>query len=166
MLTFRRHLAFLAIAFSAVTLLAGCFASTTGYYNPEQLKDVQAETARAAETYSTTFYSKRTESEAVELYYFLFHPLNAPDGLTQWEHHFKIAPASSPTWSYDKLFKVVYFQRKRDDTPALAAVQRFASERGGDGVVDLYRRAILSKDRLPAYVVAYEYEGIVVRRKP
>lgn len=165
----RRSLLRMAASTSLVSLapaaLIGCAQTTRAQSSFGEVDSLDYGVAKVAETYDAGAYPQRTQPEDIELYYFLFHPLNSPDGLTNWRHHFVIAPPSTPSWSYNKLFKVVLPQRQRDDLPALAAIRGLAAARGGDAVIDLYRRAILSGRVLPAKVLAYEYEGVVVRKK-
>ena len=106
---------------------------------------------------------RKTNPDDISFFYYLFHPLNEPNLIKNWEYHYKIQPASSPDWSYEKLAEVVIYLRDRDDTQASNIFRHTASTIGGEGVIDIYRKPITTK-RTPAPIASHLYYGVVVRK--
>ena len=89
--------------------------------------------------------------------------LNSPDLIKNWQSHYVLAPASSPEWPNSRLAEVLVYLPTRDDNRAYEIFKEVASSAGGDGVVDMHRKPIVTRP-LPAPIWAYLYFGVVVRK--
>jgi hypothetical protein len=112
-------------------------------------------------------FEVRTPPSDIAFYYHRFTVLSQPDLIANWEYHFVIKGASSPDWSYDRVAQVIAYLPTRDDQSAYSTFRGIASSQGGDAVLDMYRKPIVTEkwyDK-PAHIAAYLYYGVVVRRR-
>ena len=102
----------------------------------------------------------------IELHYKLFHLLNSPDTLKDWEKHYVIGKPSSPKWSYSKIANITVYQIQLDDMLALDVFRKKASELGGIAVIDIFRKPITNgyPTLTGTKIEGYEYFGDIVKR--
>ena len=105
----------------------------------------------------------RTNTDEIEFYYFKYNILNSPDAIVNWKYHYVIKSGSSPEYDYSKIAKISFAQKERNDSKAFNEYKKIASSLGGDAVVDIFRKPIIT-DRSQV-IRAYLYCGIVVKRK-
>ena len=157
-----RHLGIYLIAFAA---LAGCAAHSTVMNRPVEPDEVPrliGDSPHISRLSSQT-YPKRTESSNIQFFNYTFNLLSRPDLIKDWQYHYVVGPASSPTWRYEKLAEVLVYLHSRDDPTAFARLGEVASSLGGDAVIDMHRKPIITR-KPPAPVDAYMYYGMVVRK--
>jgi hypothetical protein len=155
-------------ALLAAVLAAGCFSSSrTNVVGPEKLAQLISQSPHVTRK-SQTEYEPRTDADSIEFYYFRFHALNAPNLLRNWKYHHIIKPASKPEWQYTKIADVSVYLQKMDDDAAHAEFRTLAHDLGGDAVVGMYRKPVVTRRPGPwlgTPIAAYRYVGIVVRRE-
>lgn len=145
-------------------VLAGCASHSTMVNRPVSPEELPALIKNSPHvTALSPTRAKRTEPDKIALHNFHFHALNQPDGLTNWKYHYVIGEGSIPAWSYERVAEIQIYLRTRADPLALPRFRRLASEMGGDAVIEMHRKPIITR-QLPAPIDAYLYYGVVVRR--
>jgi hypothetical protein len=106
----------------------------------------------------------------IELYYKKFGFLG-PEGIENWEYHYKMGEPGAPTWKYTRIAEVIVYRADHSDPHAVIALKKAAAELGGDAIVNLQREPVFAKGgynwaEKTLDVIGYMYYGDVVRRKP
>jgi len=111
-------------------------------------------------------FSVRTTPDSIELYYFNWTPLNAPNAAKDWRFHFVLGEDSSPSWAFVRIADIDLTQSiEAVSTPeAIAQMRVIASNLGGDGLVDLKREVMIDGRAFGSQILGYRYLGSVVRR--
>lgn len=117
-------------------------------------------------------YDKQREASDIELHFKQFDFLNSPIATENWELYYVLGEGSKPEWKYGKIAEVTVYVSTVDDEVILDLFRRSASEIGGSGVIDMYRKPLSLPDTAQYYygsrispVYAYVYYGLVVREK-
>ena len=154
-----------ALILAATSILMGCASHSTIVNRPVGTHDLPRLLADSPHVtpLSKNSYSQRTSPAAIEFFNYTFHLLNQPDLIKNWQYHYVVGPASQPNWRYERIKEVLVYLPSRTDEAAIEQFRKVASSSGGDAVVDLHRKPIITK-RLPAPIDAYMYYGVVVRR--
>lgn len=140
---------------------------TVGCVSSLHVADIDEQVAQSPviKPLSKDSFEARTSANNVDLYYKSWNAWTRPSSVKDWEYHFVIGAASSPNWNYDEIAQVEIYQTERVDSKAIQQLRSFASEQGGDAVIDLHREPLIAEKKMPADIVGYRYVGIVVRRK-
>lgn len=153
----------------ATAVLSGC--AGLELYNPpfDRPRTVSETSNRFRDSPSVRMiaaqsFSKRTNSEGIELFYHTFHILNAPNAIKNWQYHWVLGAGSNPSWKYVEVAEVVAYMPSHDDSTALSQIKDTAASVGGDAVVDLLREPITVSET-GRRIHGYAYRGIVVRRE-
>jgi hypothetical protein len=141
----------------------GCASHSPSTMFPVNAKEVPkliAESPHVTKLSDKKFES-RTSPEAVQFFFYRFGVFDEPGLIKNWEDHYVLGPSSAPSWAYEKLAEVTVYLQKRDDAQAYRQYRQVASAMGGDSVIDMYRKPVITHSP-PAPIVAYLYYGVVV----
>jgi hypothetical protein len=152
---------FFGLWFISISSCAAHSVSTIYPVSENEVAKLIAESPHVARLSDNKFES-RTSPEAVQFFYYRFGLFTEPSLIKNWKYHYVLEPSSSPVWAYEKLARVTVYLQKRDDAQAYRQYRQVASAMGGDGVIDMHRKPIITQ-RPPAPIAAYLYYGVVVR---
>ncbi len=149
---------------SILLSFTGCMIGSTGRMKQKNIEEKIINSPYIVDI-SKEKYEYRTNSEEIEFFYHTWNSLTKPGNIRNWKYYFVIEEGSKPTWKYTVIARVDIFQKSRDDYSAMKKFRSFASQKGGDAVIDLYREPAINSFGFPAGIIGYRYSGKVVRKK-
>ena len=157
----------MSVYFRTIALSALIVIGATGCVSSLQVADIDEQVARSPviKPISKDSFEVRTSANNIKLFYKSWNAWTRPSSVKDWEYYFVIGAASSPDWAYDEIAYVEIYQTERVDSEAIKQLREIAREQGGDALIDLHREPLIAGKKMPADVIGYRYEAIIVRRK-
>ena len=158
-----------------IVFLSGCATNSTIFFAPLDRAEIEGliNNSPHVKFLTEATYEVTVSSNEVKLYYKIFHMLNRPDAIFNWEYYYVLGEGSTPKYDYTKIAEIEVYLPAPDDNKGQDELKLVASNIGATGLIDVYKKPLTSPgttrqvsfNTYERPIEGYLYYGIAIKEK-